>query len=46
MRKVKVVTGKEANTVHTINIISQQQYFVACCLSYCIGNVFGYRVIT
>jgi hypothetical protein len=32
---------KEAFTVHTINIISQRQYFVAHCLSSYVGNVFG-----
>jgi hypothetical protein len=35
------VDDKEAYTVHTINIISQRQYFVGRCLSSCIGNVFG-----
>jgi hypothetical protein len=35
------VADKEAYTVHTINIISQRQYFVARCLIAYVGNVFG-----
>jgi hypothetical protein len=35
------VSDKEAYTVHTINIISQWQYFVSCCFSSYVGNVFG-----
>jgi hypothetical protein len=30
----------KAFSIHTINIISQQQYFAAHCLSSCVGNVF------
>jgi hypothetical protein len=40
IRGVGGVADKEAYTVHTINI-SQRQYFVAHCLSSCVGNVFG-----
>jgi hypothetical protein len=32
-------------TVHTINIISQRQYFVASCLWSCVGDVFGLHSI-
>jgi hypothetical protein len=39
------VADKEAYTVHTINIISQRQYFVARCLSSYVGNVFGLHSI-
>jgi hypothetical protein len=35
------VASKEAYTVHTKNIISQWQYFVARYLSSYVGNVFG-----
>jgi hypothetical protein len=38
------VIDKEACTVHTINITSQRQYFVASCLSSCVGNAFVYVV--
>jgi hypothetical protein len=41
IRGVGGVADKEAYGVHTINIISQQQYFIARCLSSCVGNVFG-----
>jgi hypothetical protein len=41
IRGVGGVASKEACTVHTINIISQRQYFVARCHSSHIGNVFG-----
>jgi hypothetical protein len=34
-------TGKEAYTVHIINIISQSQYFVVCSLNSYVGNVVG-----
>jgi hypothetical protein len=34
---------REAYTIHTINIISQPQYFVARCLSSCVDNAFGLR---
>jgi hypothetical protein len=37
IREVGGVTDKEACTVHTINIISQRQYFVAHCLSSYVG---------
>jgi hypothetical protein len=47
--KVVIGTGgvadKEAYTVHTINIISQLQYFVSRCLSSYVGNVFGLHSI-
>jgi uncharacterized membrane protein len=36
---------QEAHTVHTKNIISQRQYFVARRLSSYIGNVFGLHSI-
>jgi hypothetical protein len=36
-----VAADEEAYTVHTINIISQRQYFIAGCLSSCVGYVFG-----
>jgi hypothetical protein len=39
------VADKEAYTVHTINIISQRQYLVACCLISYVGNVFGLHSI-
>jgi hypothetical protein len=35
------VADKEACTVHTKNIISQRQYFVARCFSSYVGNIFG-----
>jgi hypothetical protein len=35
------VGDKEAYTLHNINIISQLQYFVARCLGFYVGNVFG-----
>jgi hypothetical protein len=41
IRAIRVVADKEAYTVHSINIISQRQYFVARCLSSYAGNVFG-----
>jgi hypothetical protein len=34
---------KEAYTVHSANIISEQQYFVARCLCSYVGNVCGLR---
>jgi hypothetical protein len=40
-----VVAEKEAYTVQTVNIISQQQYFVGHCLSSFVGNVFGLHSI-
>jgi hypothetical protein len=45
VRSKRQVADKEAYTVHTINIISQRQYFVAHCLSSCVGNVFGYMCL-
>jgi hypothetical protein len=39
------VADKKACTVHTTNIISQRQYFVARCLSSYVGNVFGLHSI-
>jgi hypothetical protein len=39
------VADKEAYTVHTINIISQRQYFIARYLSSYVGNVFGLHSI-
>jgi hypothetical protein len=39
------VADKESYTVHNVNIISQLQYFVARCLSYSVGNVFGLHSI-
>jgi hypothetical protein len=45
IRDVEVATDKEAYTVHTTNIISHRQYFVARCLSSYIGNVFGLHSI-
>lgn len=41
IRGVGEVADKEACTVHTVNIISQRQYFAARCLSCYVGNVFG-----
>jgi hypothetical protein len=41
IRGVGGVADKEAYTVHTINITSQWQYFVACCLNSYASNVFG-----
>jgi hypothetical protein len=38
---VRVVADKGAYTVHTINIIFQQQYLVANCLSSYVSIVFG-----
>jgi hypothetical protein len=35
------VAGKEAYTVHAINIISQQQYFVADCICSYVAYDFG-----
>jgi hypothetical protein len=40
-KEIRGVTDREAYTVHTINIISRRQYFVARCHSSCVGNVFG-----
>jgi hypothetical protein len=40
-RGVGGVTDKEAFSVLTINIIFQQQYFIARYLSSYVGNVFG-----
>jgi hypothetical protein len=40
IRGVEGAADNEAYTVHTINIISQRQYFVARCLSSYVGNVF------
>jgi hypothetical protein len=37
--------GGVAETVHTINIISQRQYFVARCLVSYVGNIFGFHSI-
>jgi hypothetical protein len=42
---VREVVYKEAQTLKTINVISQLQYFVARCLSSYVGNVFGLRSI-
>jgi hypothetical protein len=39
------IPDKEACTTHTVNIISQRQYFVARCLSSYVGDVFGSRSI-
>jgi hypothetical protein len=39
IRGVGGVAGKEQYTVHTINTISQRQYFVARRLSSCVGDV-------
>jgi hypothetical protein len=36
---------KDANTIHTINIISQRQYIVARCLISCVDDVFGLHSI-
>jgi hypothetical protein len=41
IRGVGGTVDKDTCTVHTINIISQWQYFVARCLSSYVGNVFG-----
>jgi hypothetical protein len=41
IRRMREVADKEAYSIHTINIISQQQYFVARCLSSSVSNVFG-----
>jgi hypothetical protein len=41
IRGVDRVADKEAYTVHIINNISPQQYFVAHCLISYVGNVFG-----
>jgi hypothetical protein len=35
------IAGKDAYTVHTINIISKRQYFVARCLISSVNNIFG-----
>jgi hypothetical protein len=45
IRGVEGVEVQEAFTVHTINIISQQQYFVAHCLISSVSNVFGLHSI-
>jgi hypothetical protein len=44
-RGVGGVADKEAYTVHTVNIISQRQYFVARCLISYVGNAFGLHSI-
>jgi hypothetical protein len=41
IREVEGVADKEECTVHTINITSQWQYFVVCCLISYASNVFG-----
>jgi hypothetical protein len=41
-RGIRGVADKEAKTVHTINIISQRQYFVA---RFHVGNGFGLHSI-
>jgi hypothetical protein len=41
IREMGEVADKEAYTVQTINIISQRQYFIARCLSFYVGYVFG-----
>jgi hypothetical protein len=46
IRRVGRIADKDAYTTdHAINIISQQHYFVACCLSSYVGNVFGLHSI-
>jgi hypothetical protein len=40
-QRVGGVADKEPNSVQTINIIFQWQYFAACCLSSDVANVFG-----
>jgi hypothetical protein len=44
-QRVGGIANKEAKTVHTLNIVSQRQYFVARCLSSFVGNVFGLHSI-
>jgi hypothetical protein len=44
-RGVGGVADKEAYAVHTINIISLRQYFVARCLSSYVRNALGLRSI-
>jgi hypothetical protein len=39
------VADKDACTIHTFNIISERQYFVARCLSSYVDNVFGLHSI-
>jgi hypothetical protein len=41
IRRVGGVADKEAYAVHTINIISQRQFFGPSCLSSCVSNVIG-----
>lgn len=41
VRGLRGIADRDAYTVHTINIISQRQCFVAHCLVSYIGNVFG-----
>jgi hypothetical protein len=43
--KMGGVADKWANTVHSLNVISQRQYFVASCLSFGVSNVFGLHSI-
>jgi hypothetical protein len=45
IRGVGEIADKEADTVHTINIISQRQYVVARCLSSYCGYDFGLQSI-
>jgi hypothetical protein len=41
IRGVGAVADKEAYSVHTVDIISQRQYFAARCLVSYVGNMFG-----
>jgi hypothetical protein len=45
IRGVGGAADKEADTVHTINIISQRLYFVARCLRSYVGNVSGSKFV-
>jgi hypothetical protein len=38
---IREVVDEEVHTVHMKHIILQRQYFVARCLSFIVGNVFG-----
>jgi hypothetical protein len=38
--KLGGAAGKETRTIHTVNIISQRQYFAARCLSSYAGIIF------
>jgi hypothetical protein len=43
IRKVGGAAAKKAHIVHSVNVIFQQQYFVAGCVISYVDNIFGVR---